>query len=79
MKNTYSIIESNPIVMDKLLDNCTVQEIEDFYSYLDNITLRTILWYCRSNKNRKMIKLLLDEKLDLNIRYEFTPIHDEEL
>lgn len=79
MKNSYSIIESNPVVMDKLLDNCTVEEIEDFYSYLDNITLRTILWYCRSNKNRRMIKLLLDQKLDLNIRYEFTPIHDEEL
>jgi hypothetical protein len=79
MKNSYSVIESNNDVTNKLLDNCTVEEIEDLYKFLDSQTLRTIAWYCRISRNRKMVKLLLDDKYDLSIRYEFSPVHDEEL
>lgn len=79
MKNSYSVIETNNEVTNKLLDNCNVNEIEDLYKFLDNQILRTVSWYCRNSRNRKMIKLLLDDKYDLSIRYEFSPVHDEEL
>ena len=79
MKNTYSIIESDNEIANKLLDNCTMEEIEDLYKFLDSQTLRTIAWYCKLSRNRKMVKLLFDDKYILSIRYEFSPVHDEEL
>jgi hypothetical protein len=79
MKNNYGIIETNEYLSNKLLDNCTLEEIQNFYNLMDDLTVRTLSWYCRSKKNRKIIKLVLEDKLEMNFRYEFSPIQDEEL
>ncbi len=79
MKNSYGIIESNEFLSNKLLDNCSLEEIQNFYNLMDDQTVRTLSWYCGSKKNRKLVKLVLEDKLEMKVRYEFSPIQDKEL
>lgn len=79
MKNNYPIIENNIELTDKMLDSCTVEEIENLYKLLDDLTIRTLSWYCKSPRNRKVIDLVMSNKLEMFFRYEFIPIYDEEL
>lgn len=79
MKNNYPIIENDIELTDKMLDSCTVEEIENLYKLLDDLTIRTLSWYCKSPRNRKVIDLVMSNKLEMFFRYEFIPIYDEEL
>lgn len=79
MKNSYSVIENDSKITDKLLDNCSIDEIDNLYKLLDDLTIRTVTWYCKSARNRKVIDLVMSNKLEMFFRYEFSPIYDEEL
>jgi len=79
MKNKYPVIENDIDLANKMLDSCSLQEIENFYKLLDDLTVRTLNWYCKSPRNRKVIDLVMLNKLEMFFRYEFIPIYDKEL
>lgn len=66
MKN-YTLPEKD---IDRLLDNCTPDEIEIFISSLEIVIPRMITWYCRHKAHRRSIKLVTENKADLVMTYE---------
>jgi hypothetical protein len=71
MKNDEKYFSMPEKVMDKLLDNCTVKEIEDFYKFYQSVMLQTVNWYCLRKDNRISIKKYVLNKLLMKIYYEF--------
>jgi|694.fasta_scaffold04848_45 hypothetical protein len=72
MKN-YTLPEKD---IDKLLDNCTPDEILTFIESLEIVIPRMINWYSKHKSHRKSIKLVIEKKADLVMTYEIIPNYE---
>lgn len=57
--------------INELLDNCTAREIELFMLFADRLLSDTVYWYCKSKENRGNIRMVINNKLILQVIYEF--------
>jgi hypothetical protein len=67
-------LELSENLNNALLDSCKVHEILDFYEFLEDVIEKSVYWYVNDEVGRKEVKMSLNGKMKVQMRYEFTPI-----
>jgi hypothetical protein len=66
--NLFNLKENQ---INNLLDTCTAKEIELFMLFAERLLSDTVFWYCKSKENRANIRMVINNKLILQVIYEF--------